>query len=318
MARKQSFNRNGLWPTSDTDILPRGPAASCLGLLAWFSVLRDCMVYTALAELVLLCPALMETIVETDPLRFGFLGIIARHLDLAVAEHARCPERSDDEDSQAPLSLLRYLAILMEAVTARSGPQGTHSFGRLIAGVEEPLLASVMRASDVVRDAETKQHLYNFVLSIHVVRRTNPGDMPPPVSQWLFAWVAQVGGTSEAVYDLLRQVSARRVCAATGCGRPEHALETRLLVCSQCRVLRYCSRACQKAHWKSGKTPHKEACPLISQLLDAVDLKLERAEFADACRAAEIPHEAIARIYESLKGERERMDNLLHRGERSA
>ncbi|EJD42401.1 hypothetical protein AURDEDRAFT_168471 [Auricularia subglabra TFB-10046 SS5] len=300
IARKQSFNRNGLWPTSDDDVLPLGAEASCPALLVWFARIADCQVYTAIADLLLLCPAVMRTIVETDWLRLAFLRVIAKHLDMAVAKHAQSPQRLD-EDSQTPLSLLRDLSTLMEAVTIRCGPYGSHPFGRLVAGVEDALLASVMRAADIVRDAPTKEHLHNFALSIHFAKGTLDG-MPRHLRRWLFTWLNQVGGTYGTIYDLLRSVSARRVCAATGCGRPEHALETRLLVCSQCHVLRYCSRACQKAHWKSGKTPHKEACPLIKQVLDSTDITLTREEFAEACRAAKIPHETLARIYEKSVG----------------
>ena len=50
-----------------------------------------------------------------------------------------------------------------------------------------------------------------------------------------------------------------RYCA--GCRASE--LEAQLMSCGRCRMKWYCSRACQKAHWKLG---HKLYCVQVSLL----------------------------------------------------
>lgn len=302
MLQKQSFNRNGVWPTSAAQLLPLGARASCPALLKWFTKLHECQVYMTFMDIFLLCPDVMSTIVEEEMYRVAFLRALVGHLDLAVADHARWPHRSDEDDSQAPLSLLRHLSILLAGI--RASPVGApRSFGRLINGAEDALLRSVMRAADTVKDVEAKERLHNFALGIHHARGTKPDELPVCLRNRLDAWLESAGGTYESLYDLLRTVGDRRVCAAAGCGRPEHELEKRLLVCSQCHMVRYCTKECQKAHWKSGKTPHKDVCPLLKELLKVADLKLEREEFAEACRKAEVPQDLLDRIYLGIRGD---------------
>jgi hypothetical protein len=43
------------------------------------------------------------------------------------------------------------------------------------------------------------------------------------------------------------------------CGSAEES-EHKLQACSQCRLVAYCSKACQRAHWKNG---HKQACVAV-------------------------------------------------------
>ncbi|EJD50653.1 hypothetical protein AURDEDRAFT_112233, partial [Auricularia subglabra TFB-10046 SS5] len=244
----------------------------------------------------------MTTIVENDLYRLALMRAIIGHLDLAVADHARWPHRSDEDDSQAPLSLLRHMSILLAGLRA-SPVGGLGTLRKLINGVDEPLLRSVMRAADTVKDTETKERLHNFAMAIYKERGARAKDMPICLQQRLDAWLERAGGTYEPMHDLLRTVGDRRICAAAGCGRPEHELEKRLLVCSQCHLVRYCSKECQKAHWKTGKSPHKDICPLIKELLQVADLKLEREEFAEACQKADVPLDTLERISLALRGE---------------
>ena len=47
------------------------------------------------------------------------------------------------------------------------------------------------------------------------------------------------------------------LCGGGG-GEPQLNNNSRLSVCSRCRTVWYCSRECQKAHWKHGG--HKDVC----------------------------------------------------------
>eukprot|EP00961_Rhodomonas_salina_P034135 459065-Rhodomonas_salina.2 len=46
------------------------------------------------------------------------------------------------------------------------------------------------------------------------------------------------------------------ICKRRGCGVAQSA-QQRLLTCSRCRKVEYCSKACQRAAWCNG---HKHAC----------------------------------------------------------
>jgi hypothetical protein len=56
------------------------------------------------------------------------------------------------------------------------------------------------------------------------------------------------------------QVAGTYICAYPGCNK-SHGRET-LQRCSRCLSVRYCGKACQKKHWKSG---HKKECPKLAK-----------------------------------------------------
>ena len=47
------------------------------------------------------------------------------------------------------------------------------------------------------------------------------------------------------------------LCGWSGCAKLEIDAETKFSRCAGCNVERYCSKACQVAHWKAG---HKKVC----------------------------------------------------------
>ncbi|EJD52836.1 hypothetical protein AURDEDRAFT_111374 [Auricularia subglabra TFB-10046 SS5] len=66
-------------------------------------------------------------------------------------------------------------------------------------------------------------------------------------------------------------------CAGPSCLRSGEDFPEPLKLCQRCRVLRYCSRECQKEHWAWKKAPHKASCQLVGQFGALVKpiLKLE-------------------------------------------
>ena len=57
------------------------------------------------------------------------------------------------------------------------------------------------------------------------------------------------------------------------CGGPQcthNSIESgkKLMACSACRCVRYCSKKCQKSHWKAG---HKHVCDSIATATDGVE-----------------------------------------------
>lgn len=63
-------------------------------------------------------------------------------------------------------------------------------------------------------------------------------------------------------------------CGAPPTGKP--------LVCASCRTVAYCSRGCQKAHWKA----HKAACRRIRINSDAVGAAVAAAEASNRAASA--------------------------------
>ncbi len=88
-----------------------------------------------------------------------------------------------------------------------------------------------------------------------------------------------------------------RHCAR--CRVPE--VEAQLSSCGRCRMKWYCSRACQKAHWKLG---HKLYCvqvtaPLPANLHQQVQQALPSPPLVSACKGVE-QHQRVLHSLEHL------------------
>lgn len=84
-------------------------------------------------------------------------------------------------------------------------------------------------------------------------------------------------------FHLLRQVSS---CVYEACrshvhdGRSAHAFGT----CNGCKMVHYCSRACQKAHWRHEAWPHKAVCGILRQVAEAQERTQNLADLVTRCR----------------------------------
>ncbi|EJD37181.1 hypothetical protein AURDEDRAFT_173816 [Auricularia subglabra TFB-10046 SS5] len=84
------------------------------------------------------------------------------------------------------------------------------------------------------------------------------------------ACLGGMGARTEVAYDFLGRLASEHRCAGPGCGDAEIsevAGVRRFKSCELCRVVRYCSRACQRANWTRGRPRHKDVCPLVCSLL---------------------------------------------------
>ena len=64
----------------------------------------------------------------------------------------------------------------------------------------------------------------------------------------------------------MKSAQARETKTCGQCGRREGQGET-FNHCSRCKVVSYCSEACQKQHWRGG---HKDTCQAASEREDTV------------------------------------------------
>ena len=71
---------------------------------------------------------------------------------------------------------------------------------------------------------------------------------------------------------------ARMVCAAADCTK--HGRKP----CAGCRCPRYCSRACQKRHWKATAGGHKAACGAMARFHEAEHVQIVGEAARERCR----------------------------------
>jgi hypothetical protein len=71
-------------------------------------------------------------------------------------------------------------------------------------------------------------------------------------------------------YEEVKTVTKMGICSNPDCSLPERKTErNKILYCAQCDQVCYCSRACQKSHWKK----HKKICKEIAYLKADFDSK---------------------------------------------
>jgi hypothetical protein len=73
--------------------------------------------------------------------------------------------------------------------------------------------------------------------------------------------------------QLVKALLIREHCAAPGCRRA-YAECGRLLFCSGCQRVRYCSVDCQTKAWKQSAVPHREVCQVISSVFTGMKVAL--------------------------------------------
>ena len=66
------------------------------------------------------------------------------------------------------------------------------------------------------------------------------------------AWSLAAGGVNGPRYVNGQFVGAPDMCGYEGCMKSGATQQ-----CSRCKVVKYCSRECQRRHWKAG---HREEC----------------------------------------------------------
>ncbi|KZV92750.1 hypothetical protein EXIGLDRAFT_718031 [Exidia glandulosa HHB12029] len=296
MVKTQAFSRHGLWPSSKEDILPRGPGPSCGMLVHWFAKLPDANVFRTFCSIFLICDEMQGALLEEDR-RTRFVRAVCGHLDYAVEDHMRFPEQTMNDDSQAAFSRLQDLTILLQSLKLKADLEA------LIRGLENRLLGSLDRAMDVLGELgeeDMKHRLASVALIVHGIAGTPFPDIPASLRLNALEEALQLGDIFGGAQALIQTSAELRICAAPNCSRPEHELGKKLLVCSSCKVVRYCSRECQKEHWSKGLRPHKLVCSRIKNILAVTSIDAEPSAFAAACRAANIGADDLGVINDGL------------------
>lgn len=87
--------------------------------------------------------------------------------------------------------------------------------------------------------------------------------------------------------------SELRHCCAPGCNETFTTLGRPFARCTGCRVVRYCSRDCQKRGWRDTRAPHKDVCAKLRMLRERTNFSQDKiadragdyVPFVAACKA---------------------------------
>lgn len=106
-----------------------------------------------------------------------------------------------------------------------------------------------------------------------------------------------------AMHMTVSRMLQLRVCAFCRASSIQNADGKALPACAGCKLLRYCSRECQKKHWNlkgdEDRVAHKAVCPILKRLDVHAYANREPEDFGEAFKKVE--HEFTAEEMETLQ-----------------
>ncbi|KZV93419.1 hypothetical protein EXIGLDRAFT_674015 [Exidia glandulosa HHB12029] len=292
----------GKWPPSVAHLVPHGPQSLIDTMIRWTRYTSSEVPYQTfplhyLAKVSTICAALRRPIYESSDVLQCFAS---RWHELASAFESTEMLTLDALPFPDPAYALSHLfdveAAMTEAILecikrleTHFTPQA-HLIFPAIERVREALppwrriVEEPFEDYDELRDT-LQQHARMFWVALPAEERPQR-EFP--------AWTRAIVNAFDPcglAYSTMNHWGRLNACAGPSCFVPGEALGEPLRVCQRCKVLRYCSRECQKEHWNWRKSPHKTSCAFIGNTWTMVK-KFDKPEF-DGMDRAELFREAI-------------------------
>ncbi|KZV78551.1 hypothetical protein EXIGLDRAFT_737375, partial [Exidia glandulosa HHB12029] len=252
MIVNQKFSRHGLWPSCAAEVLPFGAESSYSSLLYWFTVLGDSTTTAAFTSIILLCrPELTPPLMMPNNRRL-LLMAVATHYDLAAREVTMEPALEEDAEQMDtyPQPRMALLGKLLDGLVFGSG-SSVDGGRELFQDVPDAFIRAAERALPLI-DVEYERNRLATVMDIVYNMRGVPlFERPPEVLKAFHDLQPKLGGAYNILYTVLTHARDARTCSAPDCGRHERDVGRKLQRCSSCSLMHYCSRDCQRRHWKA-------------------------------------------------------------------
>ncbi|KZW01891.1 hypothetical protein EXIGLDRAFT_760490 [Exidia glandulosa HHB12029] len=302
LLRTQLFSRRGVWPRLIEDIIPRGPRESLAVLLFWLNrsgSYKHWVPLTAFGPFFCtvfeVCRLEFISELEADDMRTLFIDMICQQLDLAasILREKSCPHIPAHLRMGTTSAVLRTVCI---------GAGIRHSTYRaIVEGSQLRLLESLTAAADSV-DARSfpgiKEQLVSLQMGIHLTMGPTH-QVPQPIVDFYASMHKPLQEDVRLdLYFRLRAIDNDVACNAPDCRTHTRKTPTgKLQRCGGCRLLKYCTRECQKRHWNLYTAPHRWACLKLKELFAVAQFTLAPMAFVAACKASSLPDAFYEEIY---------------------
>ncbi|KZW01879.1 hypothetical protein EXIGLDRAFT_829788 [Exidia glandulosa HHB12029] len=296
---------NGLWPCTREQLFPLGVEQSIRMLLLSFSRIPFPEGLTVMLLNVLL--------VDYRPLVFPEL--MDEHnrevvFETIIAAFHRTAQEAEQLPPDAVVAFLEEPPCLYESSVLwylGAGPGSEPQDPDIVSeGFEAPLYQAIARLLTLVEDLRVEpeqwlQQLASIALRL-LPRIPTPDRANPP--ELVYKQIAEASALGDDPYarlsQLLLYVRNKQSCFGPECEKTVLDMPSArpFARCAKCKMVKYCSKECQKRDWKDEDFPHKEICDILHEVLRFADLKMPPAEFAESCREHDFPVERAAQLDE--------------------
>ncbi|KAJ7480019.1 hypothetical protein B0H11DRAFT_2422615 [Mycena galericulata] len=246
-----------LWPMNASALFPGGAKNAVLNLLQWFHTTESIAPLNLLVALLRHLPSdnpLLSALVETP----SFISAIADDFKKSVEKIKQLKRTKRSSPEQVHLNCYFFTCIKTE-----SGPtkyETLRSYMRLRGQVIYDALGVLL---DIYGTLFQKEVQAMVLMSLYTTPLTFAADLVPP---------GYVAGKDANTFlnpsTLLRPALKmdKPMCAKALCPNANTATTATLSLCSGCRLVHYCSPACQRAAWAWKPMPHKVVCKDFAKL----------------------------------------------------
>ncbi|KZV83345.1 hypothetical protein EXIGLDRAFT_728436 [Exidia glandulosa HHB12029] len=292
LLQTQVFSRKGIWPRSTKDVLPLPPKESLGTLLVWVDRAEKSRRWTQISSafytfylvLTVCRPELMPELFAHDA-RHLCIDVMARQLDAAASD------MRNGVTSESPFERIASAVDILRVIGLGVGSRADDwvIFAR---GSELRLIRALEAAWNCIDDT-THHDLKQLIMALQYglsILTAGDGLSRPVLTEYQAATARDNAYT--VLYQNLRKIHFSVECSDRECKKHSRDVEGgRLQKCGSCRLVRYCSRECQKRHWSAKCLPHKLACPAIKDILAFAPLTLDSDAFEAACRTSPHPQD---------------------------
>lgn len=249
----------GKWPPSTASLLPNGPYPVIQACLQWLKFTEKTFKTQTfplffLASIMKLCPSLRRPVAESAELR-EYVGR-RFHDSITSIEKSYDPPLSFPK----PLHSIRHISEFCNEIH-----EVCDDWSDWLAPIAPALYKDVGRFLELLprldlddeEKADYRRICGNFEQAAWLAM---PEDARPP-REWpsLDDALAGLGRPHMLLYRKLSDLQERRECMSPICFRPAEYQPAGMRVCA-CRIAAYCSRGCQREHWRWKRAPHKDVC----------------------------------------------------------
>ncbi|EJD36678.1 hypothetical protein AURDEDRAFT_174276 [Auricularia subglabra TFB-10046 SS5] len=262
-----------LWPASAHDLMPHGPGPTLAWALQQLRALDrgDLHMFRTVWSH---CGQELMPFLMNDNSRLSFMGSactiihLARDAKQASDEAGRFDADEASHRVESPISLLVLISTILT-----TSPGLLLTAERLFGDCELPF-AKALDTAVAAWDRDPHPRGDVLLESLICLRLIASHVLDPPA------------GVFACLHRLLVRIPKSHTCAYAPCGARREDLGRRLQRCAGCRVFRYCSRGCQRGHWRSARNSHQLLCAALGQITGETPIdKMTAQAFAEACSA---------------------------------